>query len=393
MNVERIRKDFPVLETGIIYFDSACMTLRPRPVIDAVMDYYMNTPVCSGRSTHRLATELSIKVDDSREAIRRLINAPSDQNIVFTKNTTEALNIAARGLPLVKGDKVLTLDREHNSNLAPWHVLRDEKGIVHDVIASNQDGTFNMENLKEAMTSSVKLLSLGHTSNIIGTSIPAKEIIEIAHDHGALVMLDSAQAVPHKKIDVQNMNVDILAFSVHKMCGPTGVGVMYGKEEVLKKMRPLLAGGGAVAMTTLKDTSFLAPPDKFEAGLQNYAGLSATKAAVEYLESIGMEEVQEHDLSLNKLATQLLKDHVDILGPEDPSLRGGIFNFKTNVMDIHDMSLLLDSKGILTRAGMHCVHSWYDKIGGEGGTRASFYIYNTQEEVRHFAETLLEALE
>lgn len=385
MDLSPYRKDFPMLDE-ITYFDNACMTLKPYQVIEAVNEYYERYPVCGGsRSQHRLSNILGRKIEEGREAIKDLIGAEKKEQIVFTKNTTEAVNLVAKGIGLGKGDTVLTTDKEHNSNTVPWILLRDDKGIKFDQVKTNDDGTFNIENFKESMNQSVELVSMVHTSNLDGTTTPAKEISEIAHDYEALLMLDGAQSVPHKPIDVQKLDVDLLAFSVHKMLGPTGVGVLYGKEEVLERLTPLSAGGGSVKDSTY-DTITLKPhPEKFEGGLQNYSALCGIKPAVDYLLNVGLEDIEQHEIELNRLATELLEDKVEVIGPHDPEKRSGIFNFRVKVLGCHEITVLLEEKDILTRGGMHCVHPWHRTRGELGGTRASFYFYNTKEEVKKFA--------
>ena len=386
MDLSTHRKDFPMLDE-ITYFDNACMTLKPYQVIEAVNEYYEKYPVCGGsRSQHRLSNILGRKIEEGREALSELIGAERKEQIVFTKNTTEAVNLVAKGLGLGKGDTVLTTDKEHNSNTVPWILLRDDKGIKFDQVKTNDDGTFNIENFKESMNQSVELVSMIHTSNLDGTTTPAKEIGEIAHDYDALFLLDGAQSVPHKPVDVQDLDVDLLAFSVHKMLGPTGVGVLYGKEEVLERLTPLSAGGGSVKDSTYDSITLKNPPEKFEGGLQNYSALCGIKPAVDYLLDVGLEDIEQHEIELNRLATDLLKDKVEVIGPHEPEKRSGIFNFRVKVLGCHEITVLLEEKDILTRGGMHCVHPWHRTRGELGGTRASFYLYNTKKEVKRFAE-------
>jgi len=386
LDLSNYRKDFPMLDK-ITYFDNACMTLKPYQVIEAVNEYYEKYPVCGGsRSQHRLSNILGRKIEEGREAISELIGAERKEQIVFTKNTTEAVNLVAKGLGLGKGDTVLTTDKEHNSNTVPWILLRDDKGIKFDQVKTNDDGTFNLENFKESMNQSVELVSMIHTSNLDGTTTPAKEIGEIAHDYDALFLLDGAQSVPHKPVDVQDLDVDLLAFSVHKMLGPTGVGVLYGKEEVLERLTPLSAGGGSVKDSTYDSITLKDAPGKFEGGLQNYSALCGIKPAVDYLLDVGLEDIEQHEIELNRLATELLEDKVEVIGPHDPEKRSGIFNFRVKVLGCHEITVLLEEQDIITRGGMHCVHPWHRTRGELGGTRASFYLYNTEEEVKKFAQ-------
>ncbi len=387
MDVEDIRKDFPLVDE-YIYFDNACLTLKPYQVIDAVDEYYHKFPVCAGRSSHSLSNLLTRKIISARESVRSLLNAEDPSEIVFTKNTTESINLVARGMGFEKGDVVISTDKEHNSNLAPWLLLKGDKGIDYRQVPSLPDGTFDLEAFEEMMNKDVKMVSMVHTSNLDGVTLPSKEIGKIVHDHDAYFMLDAAQSVPHRPIDVNELNVDFLAFSVHKMLGPTGVGVLYGRRELMEELGPLVVGGGSVKDTSYEEVTLHSSPNKFEGGLQNYAGLCGVKAAIDYLLDIGLDEIEKHEIELNKRATEALKDRITILGPEDPGLRSGIFNFNLNELGCHETALLLEENKILTRGGMQCVHSWYNKRGLEGGTRVSFYLYNTVEEVDIMVDTM-----
>ncbi len=395
MDVQRIRKDFPCLHKEIngklpIYFDTACTALRPKLVIDAMNEYYHEFPSCGGRSVHKYGTEVTIRCDDSRVCLQRFLNAERPEEIIFMKNTTEGINLVAHTLGLKEGDIVLGGDKEHNSNLVPWQVLSERVGSKHDIVESDENGAFSLENFKEKMTPKVKLVSIAQTSNLDGSTVPGKELVEIAHDNGSLVLFDGAQSVPHRKMDVQELDLDFLCFSAHKMCGPSGMGVLYGKYDLLDKMDSFLVGGSSVADTTYDDYKLLKPPQKYEAGLQNFAGIIGTCAAVKYLMEIGMENVHEYELRLNRLATGLLSEipELTILGPEVEN-RGGITAFLVDGMEPHDVAMILDEiANIMIRSGMHCNNSWFNAHGIRGSSRASFYIYNTEDEVRTFKEEL-----
>ncbi len=401
LDIQKIREDFPVLRREIngkpiIYLDNACMTLKPKQVIEAMNSYYYEHPACGGRSVHRLGTEVTIKCDAAREKIKKFLNADGSEEIIFTKNTTEALNIVARGYRFNKGDVVLTTDREHNSNLTPWHLLKNMKGIKHEIVISNDDNTFNTEAFQEQMSNDVKLVSMVHTSNLEGYTIPAHEIVKIAHDHGALVMLDGSQSAAHRQVDVKELDVDFFAFSIHKMCGPTGMGVLYGKYDLLKELSPFIVGGDTVYETTYENSKFLDPPKRFEAGLQNFAGIIGSGAAVDYLSNIGMENVQNHETKLNRIMTSKLENilKVHILGPKEPEKKGGVMSFWVDDMDVHDIAMILDEvANIMLRSGMHCAHSWFKAKGINGSARASAYLYNTEEEAKIFGETLEDVVE
>jgi cysteine desulfurase/selenocysteine lyase len=400
MDLEKYRDDFPVLKQvidgkPIIYFDNACMTLKPYPVIDIMNDYYTNFSACGSRSVHKLSTKVTVMVEETRKKFKSFLNARQANEIVFTLNTTQGINLVGNSLGLKKGDIVITTDKEHNSNLAPWHLLADRIGIEHQVTRSTDDGTFDLEQFQGMLGKDVKLISLVHTSNLDGYTIPAKEIIKIAHEHEIPVMLDAAQSAPHQNLDVNDLDVDFLALSVHKMCGPTGVGVLYGKYHLLEDLSPFIVGGDTVEKTTYENSLFLKPPAKFEAGLQNYAGLLGAGVAVDYLTGIGMEAISEHEIELNKYVTRGLKQlkGVSIIGPADPTLRGGITGFNVEGLNPHDIAMILDeTANILIRSGMHCVHSWFNSRGVEGSVRVAFYLYNTRSEVDVFLEQLQELI-
>ncbi|HLF05854.1 MAG TPA: cysteine desulfurase, partial [Thermoplasmata archaeon] len=399
MEFESTRKDFPVLAREfdgrpLIYLDNACMTLKPRPVIAAMQDYYEQLGSCAGRSVHKLGVEVTVRVDEVREKVAKFLGAREKSECIYTRNTTEGINLVARGLHLDKGDVVLTTDFEHNSNLAPWHLMRRLRGIEHEAVKSNEDGSFDIENLKEAVSrrrGKVKLLSMVHTSNLNGITIPAREVAEVAHDAGALLMLDAAQSVPHKPVDVRKLGVDFLACSVHKMCGPTGMGLLFVAAEHQPSVEPFIVGGDTVRHATIDDTSFLGAPNKWEAGLQNYAGIIGTGAAIDYLEKIGRPEIAAHETSLNRAITKGLAglDGISVIGPQDPAARGGIFSFNLEGADPHDIALALDeSANIAIRSGTHCVHSFFNARGLRGSARASCYFYNTRSEAERFVEEL-----
>ncbi len=372
------------------------MTLKPKQVIEAMNEYYNEYPVCGGRSIHKMAKKVDEKVSGAREKIQKLIGASCPEEIIFTRNTTEGLNLVASALDLNKGDAVVTTDREHNSNLIPWQVMAQKKGINHFVVYSNADNTFNISAFDEFMKKSknVRLISMVHTSNLDGYTIPAREIIRIAHDYGALVMLDGAQSTPHKPVDVSGLDVDFFAFSVHKMAGPTGMGVLYGKYSLLEEIAPFIVGGDTVSDTTYEGAKFLPPPEKFEAGLQNYAGIIGSGAAADYVSNVGLEDIEKHEKRLNAVITKGIKDQpgLKLIGPEDPNLRGGIISFTVELPkggDAHDIALILDeTENIEVRSGAFCVHSWFNYRKCEAAVRVSLYLYNTEEEAMKFIDTL-----
>ena len=398
----KFRQDFPTLEgeNPPVYLDNACMTLRPKPVIEAIRSYYEESPGCGGRSVHRYATTVSRKMMNCRKKIAELFNANESNEIIFTKNATHSLNQVAKGLSWNKGDVVLTTDREHNSNLVPWLQLEEEQGIDHRVVNSNDDNTFNLENFENACAEAgrnLKMVSLSHVGNLDGIATPVKQAAKIAKDFGALVCIDGAQSTPHMKVDVQDLGIDFMAFSIHKMMGPSGMGGLWGRMDLLEGMRSITSGGSTVDTSHYDSLTWSRPPARFEGGLGNYAGILGTSAAIDYISKIDLDAVHEHEVSLNRVMTSILKDvnGLRIIGPEDPAQRGGICSILLDNIDAHDIAILLDeAASVMVRSGMHCVHSWFNAKGiDRGSLRASAYLYNTEDEVKLFAETLVEAVE
>ncbi|NIO22696.1 MAG: aminotransferase class V-fold PLP-dependent enzyme [Candidatus Aenigmarchaeota archaeon] len=394
LDVEKIREDFPVLQREIngkpiIYFDNACMTLRPVQVIEKICEYYREYPSCGERSLHKLGKRVDEEVEKARDVIKKFINAKKFEEIIFTKNTTEGINLVANSFALGKGDVILTTDKEHNSNLLPWHALAP-KGVTHEVVKSNEDNTFSLRNLENQISKGVKLVSIGQTSNLDGVTNPVKEIVKIAHDHGAKVLVDGAQSVPHHPLDVRKLGVDFLAFSGHKMMGPSGIGVLYGKKDLLEKLGAFLVGGGTVVDTTHTKAQFEDLPQKFEAGLQNYAGIIGLGEAARYLMRIGKENVEKHEIELNKRITEGIDfERVSLIGPKEPEKRGGIISFNVGRTSPHEIAMMMDEmENICVRSGAHCVHSWFNMHKLDGSVRASFYLYNTIGECDKFVETL-----
>ena len=399
MNTNKIREDFPTLreEGAPAYLDNACVTLKPDCVIDAITEYYTKYPGCGGRSVHRYGTQVSKKVSDSRRSLASFINAPSVNEVVFTKNATQSINQIAHGMKWSEGDVVLTTDREHNSNLVPWLQLEQEQGIDHRVVPSNADNTFDLESFEEICSevgNKLKLVSMNHVGNLDGVSTPIKEIAKVTHDHGALIAVDGAQSLPHMKVDVQDLGIDFIAFSLHKMCGPSGMGALWGKSDLLDDLRPIHSGGQTVVTSNYDSLQWAKPPARFEGGLGNFSGMIGTGAAIDYLAKMDMDAVHEHEIKLNKIMTSGVKDldGIEIIGPEDASLRGGICSLLPRDLSVHDMAILLDeSAAVMVRSGQHCVHSWFNSRGHENGSlRASAYIYNTEEEAKLFSDTLEE---
>lgn len=396
MNLEKIRRDFPFLEEQgrhkpAIYLDNACQTLRPRPVLDAMMGYYLGSSACSGRSIHSLGEQVTRACDEARRAVAKFLNASRPEEIVFTRNTTEGINLVAHSLDLQAGDVVLISDKEHNSNLLPWQFLAGSSGVVVRTVATRADGSFDLDGYLSALDGKVKLVALATTHNLDGASIPAAQVVKEAHQNGSLVLLDAAQTAPRRRLDVRALDVDLLAFSGHKMLGPTGTGILFGKYHLLEKMKPFLVGGGTVAWSSYDSCEFLLPPAKFEAGLQDYAGIIGLGAAVKYLEQVGLDAVEKQEKRLNEVITEGLTGlpGLRLLGPADPALRGGIFSFYLEGIDPHRVALMLDQvAGVMVRSGQHCVHSWFSARNILGSVRASVYFYNTVEEAEILVATL-----
>ncbi len=393
MGIEKSREDFPALQQKIngkkiVYFDSACTALRPRQVIEKMGEYFKKYPGCVGRSIHKFGSQATEKFNESRALVAKFIGA-DEKEIVFTKNTTESLNLVANSLGLKKNDIVVASDREHNSNLVPWLLLSERIGIKHAVIPSKNNSTFDLGAFEQCMNKNVKAVSVVHASNIDGYTLPVKEIAKISHDHGALVILDAAQSVPHKKIDVKRLDADFLAFSGHKMLGPS-CGVLYGKYHLLENLDAFMVGGDTVSNTTYQSFELLKPPEKFEAGLQDYAGIIGLSAAVAYLDKIGLEKIEAHEVGLNKIIAKAVLDTGvgEIVGVKDAGLRSGITSFNIRGIGNHDVAMMLDQENIMIRSGYHCCHSWFNARKIDGSARASLYLYNTKDEAKAFAESM-----
>ena len=432
-SLEWVRKDFPSLknlQNGYppVYFDNACNTLVPERVIKAFNEYYNDFPACGeGRSRHWFAQEVTDRIDGnpdrgmkgSRHIIKDFINADSHKEVVFTLNSSHGVNIVALGTQFKPGDVVLHTDKEHNSNLIPWLRLQ-KKGIIKAIpIDSTEDGEIDLDMFEDKLKNNrVRLVSMGYTSNLTGYTIPAKEIIRLAHQYGAKVLLDGAQTVPHQAVDVKDLDVDFLVFSLHKMCGPRGVGVFYGKAEYLGKevleenetedvVLPTMLGGDTIIDTTYEEYNLLMPPERFEVGLQDYPGQIAAGAAVEYLLEVGMDNIRAQEKLLNSyLSEKLLERYGDlgwfnILGPSDPAKRSGILSFEIKRPNANGIAEELSEKrNVMIRDGQFCVHSYLNKVFGQGWSgpqlpsnqrmmyRISFYFYNIIEECDIFLETL-----
>ena len=396
----RFRDDFAPLrkEDPVAYLDNACTTMRPDSVVDEINSYYTVTPGCAGRSPHRWGNSVTHKLVQSRGVISKFIGATTDE-IIFTLNSTFAINQVAHGIKWEKDDVVLTTDKEHNSNLVPWLQLQNKGLIKHSFVHSNDDNTFDLEAFEEKCSTigkNLRLVAVPQVSNLDGVTNPVKEITKIAHDYDAEILVDSAQGVPHNKVDVRQLDCDYLTFSLHKMLGPSGIGVLYGKEECLANLDTISGGGKTVSNISDHDVQFLKPPAKFEGGSSNYAGIIGAKAAVEYLQNVDFEWLRSHEVRLNEIITDGVKDieEVSIIGPDSARLRGGMTSITVDDIDVHDLSIILDEAGsIMVRSGYHCVNSWFNSKDIAGGSlRTSVYLYNTEEEARQFVDLFEEAV-
>jgi cysteine desulfurase/selenocysteine lyase len=404
-----LRNDFPVLNRKIngrriVYLDSACMALKPKQVVNAMNEYYEQYPACGGRSIHKFGEEASNAYTASREKFASFLNAAEPEECIWTRNATESLNIVAACVKLPSDGKIVTTTLEHHSGSLPFVERARRNGLRIEVVEAKNDGTFDIEDWKRIIDTKTRLISVVHSSNVTGTVAPLKEIIEIAHDRGALVMSDDAQYAPHHPLDVQNLDVDFSAISVHKMCGPTGMGVLYGKLEHLKEMDMFLVGGDTVADVRYENgqiiPDYLPPPEKFEAGLQNYAGAIGAGAAAEYLQNIGMYEIEKHERTLLDTVLKELKDlkHVNILGTDDINIKTGLVTFEVDTVEAaHDVaSFLNDEFNVMIRSGAHCVHPFHYQMEispMKGTARASFYLYNNMDDVRTFLEGMKALIE
>ncbi len=397
MDPESIRKDFPILQKKVrgkpfIYFDNSCVTLKPQQVIDAVTGYYTDHTACHGRSIHAFAAETTREFERSHRSLEKLVHAKKGE-VIFLKNCTEGINIVANGLDLKEGDGVVTTTLEHNSNLVPWLKLQRDKGIDHKMVSVDETGVLDMDVLAETVDKNTKLVSLVYTSNVTGTTINAKEAAKIAHDNGALLMLDAAQTVPHHPVDVKRNGIDFLAWSGHKMLGPSGTGALYGKKDLLEKLGQFIVGGETVKDVRPPGWDVEDLPMKFEAGLQDYAGAAGLAAAAEYLMRLGLDKVEQYELKLGKRLYEGLDaiDGVDRLGPKEAE--SALVAFSVKGVDSHDIAMVLDeSANIFVRSGQHCTHYYHRTQGLKGTVRPSLYIYNTAEELELFLEKLGEII-
>jgi cysteine desulfurase/selenocysteine lyase len=412
LDVARIRKDFPILdrqvrgEQPLIYLDSANTSQKPRQVIDAISTFYERHNANIHRATHQLSEEATAAYEGARIKAASFIGAADESEVVFTKNVSEAINLvayslgnASAGFPaserfrLGPGDEIVVTEMEHHSDLVPWQLLCQRTGATLRWFEVTPDGRLDLSTIDELINERTKLVALVHQSNVLGTINPVRQIADKAHSVGALVLADAAQSVPHMPVNVQDLGADFVGFTGHKLCGPTGIGVLWGRRELLDEMPPFLGGGEMIETVWIDHSTFAQPPHKFEAGTMPIAEAAGLNAAIDYLSEIGLDAIHEHEQALLGDALTQLKDigGLRILGPDQPQDRGTAISFEVDGVHPHDVSQVLDELGIAVRAGHHCAWPLHRKLGVQASTRASFYLYNTHEEVTALADGIRQA--
>jgi cysteine desulfurase/selenocysteine lyase len=398
--IATIRRDFPILarmvgDKPLVYLDNAATSQKPESVLRTMDDYYRRYNANVHRGVHRLSEEATAAYEQARLKVARFINAPSDKQVIFTRGTTEGINLVAHTwgrANLGPGDEVLITEMEHHSNIVPWQILADQIGFTLRYIPITDGGELDLSELDTLLTPATKLLSFVHVSNVLGTVNPVRELVAAARAVGAKVLIDAAQSVPHMPVDVQALDVDFMVFSSHKMCGPTGIGVLYGKRDVLEAMPPWQGGGDMIREVRMSGSKWNTLPYKFEAGTPSIAEAIGLGAAVDYLSAIGMEWIHAQEQALVRYAAARLSqiEGLHIVGPQD---RAGLVAFTFNDIHPHDLSAILDQDGVAVRAGHHCAMPIHDRLGVAATARASFYFYNTPDEVDHLCAGLEKATE
>jgi cysteine desulfurase/selenocysteine lyase len=407
LNPYKIREDFPILRRTVngqplIYFDNASTSQKPRQVIEETRDFYENHNANVHRAVHTLSQEASELYEEAHEEVSKFISADGIEEIVFVRGTTEAINLVAYawGLrTLKKEDEVMVSLMEHHSNIVPWEIISGINGFRVKYIGLRDDGTLDFDSFERLFSKKTRIVCMSHVSNVTGIVNDVKKISEMAHEHGALTLVDGAQSVPHMTVDVKDLGADFVAFSGHKMLGPTGIGVLYGRHEILEKMEPFQGGGEMIKEVSYDQRtrhcsiSWNALPWKFEAGTPNVCGAVGLMEAIRYLKRIGMENVKSHERSLTKYAIPKMENccgKIRIYGPKDPADKCGIIPFGVDGLNSHDIALLLDNYGIMIRSGFHCAQPLHEVFKLSSSARASFYVYNTREEIDRFTDVLKE---
>lgn len=403
LDVQRVRADFPILTREVrpgvplIYLDSTATSQKPSVVIDAMNAFYRTNNANINRGIHVLAEESTAMYEAARTKTAAFINAPAARQVIFTRNTTESINLVAYtwGRKNLKaGDTVILTEMEHHSNLVPWHILAQEVGIKLEFIPVGEDGLLDMQVYQQLLEKEPKLVSFTHMSNVLGTITPAAEIIQLAHQAGAITLVDGAQSVPHFAVDVQALDIDFLAFSAHKMCGPSGIGVLYGKKALLEEMPPFLGGGDMIKSVHLRSFVPNSIPHKFEAGTPAIAEAVGLGSAIDYLNAVGMDKIAHHEHEIVAYALDRLAEvpGLTVFGPTAEH-KGGVVSFTMKSVHPHDISQILDAQGIAIRAGHHCAQPLHEKYHIPATARASFYLYSTFAEVDHLAEGLTKVID
>ena len=403
MNPYEIRKLFPILDQEVngqplVYLDSAATSQKPAAVIEAIESYYRGYNSNVHRGVHTLGTKATDAYEGAREKVRKFINASSTEEIIFTRGTTTSLNTVAKsygGANIKEGDEIVISYMEHHSNIIPWQQLAKEKGAVLKYIPLQEDGTISLDDVRATITDDTKIVSVMQVSNVLGVINPVKEIAKIAHEHHAIMVVDGAQSTPHMKVDVRDLDCDFFAFSGHKMVGPTGIGVLYGKKELLEKMEPIEFGGEMIDFVGLYESTWKELPWKFEAGTPIIAGAIGLGAAIDFLEGIGMDQIEQHEHKLAAYAIEKLSEveGLTIYGTKDPEKRAGVVTFNINDVHPHDVATVLDADGIAVRAGHHCAQPLMKWLDVSSTARASFYLYNTEEEIDKLVSGLVKTKE
>lgn len=395
MDVLAVREAFPILHQEVnghplVYLDSSATSQTPQSVIDKIDDYYKRYNSNVHRGVHTLGAFATDEYEGAREKVRSFINASSTKEIVFNRGTTTGINTVAQSYGVdnvAPGDEIVITEMEHHSNLIPWQQLAKRKNATLKYIPMQEDGTLSMSDVRDTISDRTKIVAVSHVSNVLGTINPIKEIAAAAHEKNAVIVVDGAQSAPHIKIDVQDLDCDFYAFSAHKMCGPTGIGVLYGKKDLLDNMEPVEFGGEMIDFVSLYDSTWKELPWKFEGGTPIIAGAIGLGAAIDYLESVGMEEIEKHEEELISYALQKMDDMdgVTVYGPRE---RAGLVTFNVDGVHPHDLATVLDTEGIAVRAGHHCAQPLMKWLGVNATARASFYLYNTTDEIDRFVEGL-----
>ena len=392
----KIRDDFPILKSRInnhqlVYFDNAATTQKPQSVIDGISNYYKSYNANIHRGIHSLAEKATEEFEETRSLVKEFINASSENEIIFTRGTTEGINLISSSLSKFyfnEGDEIIISEMEHHSNIVPWQMIADENKLNLKVINVSENGEIDMDHFNSLISEKTKLVSIVYISNTLGTINPVKKIIEKCKENNILSVVDGAQSSAHKKINVTDLNCDFYVFSAHKMYGPTGVGVVYGKEEILEKMPPYMGGGEMIKDVSFSNTSYNNLPYKFEAGTPNIGDVIGFKEAINYIKNIGIDDIETYEISLKEYTEDALKkiDGIKVVGTAKDKV--GIFSFTTDKVHYYDLGLLLDAKGIALRTGHHCTQPLMDKYSLDGTARLSLAIYNSTEEVDYFVESL-----